>query len=373
MYFILFQAVDPEELHRRNYQLTSTKASGIDQDQVKLKTLKEIPGPKEYPIIGCLLEYGKHDSKQHLWFKELQKKHGDVVRLNILGNDIIFLFNPEYTRKMYASDSPTPYIDAFDHWCWYRNVRRKERYPDGNAGVAGSYLDILKEQRSAVNPYIMRSILHKMVDKFGEDSTIPVVMSTDAVLGGVDTTGFTSSFLLYHLANNPLKQELAIEEVDRLFEGGKLTQEKFSQLRYIKACLMESQRMCPVASSSVRRIQSDISVGGYLIPKGSQVVNSIYVNGQNPKNFPEPEKFLPERWLRGHPDESKAHKFAHIPFGFGPRSCLGKRFAEVEAQAVAVKMLQRFRMEFHDDPVSFSFHFANSVDRDMRIRLIERS
>ena len=512
MYFILFQAVDPEELHRRNYQLTSTKASGIDQDQVKLKTLKEIPGPKEYPIIGRLLEYGKHDRKQHLWFKELQKKHGDVVRLNILGNDIIFLFNPEYTRKMYASDSPTPYIDAFDHWCWYRNVRRKERYPDGNAGVAGSYLDIWKEQRSAVNPDIMRkssalyyvpqldeitsdcvdriaetrddkneirkaiptymysygfeatcklfldvrmgalepgeldptcakfiamskqmndisrllarsklwkyfdtptykkfdeactfiydessvhikaaikrlkdnkededkprdqwSVLHKMVDKFGEDSTIPVVMSTDAVLGGVDTTGFTSSFLLYHLANNPLKQEKAIEEVDRLFEGGKLTQEKFSQLRYIKACLMESQRMCPAASSSVRRIQSDITVGGYLIPKGSQVVNSIYVNGQNPKNFPEPDKFLPERWLRGHPDESKAHKFAHIPFGFGPRSCLGKRFAEVEAQAVAVKMLQRFRMEFHDDPVSFSFHFANSVDRDMRIRLIERS
>ena len=135
---------------RRNYQLTSTKTSGIDQDQVKLKTLKEIPGTKECPIIGCLLEYGKHDRKQHLWFKELQQKHGDVVRLNIIGNDIIFLFNPEYTRRMYASDSPTPYIDAFDHWCWYRNVRRKERYPDGNAGVAGSYLDIWKEQRSAV-------------------------------------------------------------------------------------------------------------------------------------------------------------------------------------------------------------------------------
>ena len=43
-------------------------------------------------------------------------------------------------------------FQAFDHWCWYRNVRRKERYSDGNAGVAGSYLDIWKEQRSAVNP-----------------------------------------------------------------------------------------------------------------------------------------------------------------------------------------------------------------------------
>ena len=64
---------------RRNYQLTSSLASRSNQDQVDLKTVMEIPGPKEYPIIGCVLEYTKHEKKQHLWQQDLQKKHGDVT------------------------------------------------------------------------------------------------------------------------------------------------------------------------------------------------------------------------------------------------------------------------------------------------------
>ena len=98
-----------------------------------------------------------------------------------------------------------------------------------------------------------------------------------------------------------------------------------------------------------------------------------YVIGHDPRNFTDPEKFLPERWLRGDPDQTNAHTFANIPFGYGPRICVGKRYAEMAVMDLAVKMLQRFRMEYHHEKVGLENHLINVADRDMRIRLIEIS
>ena len=194
-----------------------------------------------------------------------------------------------------------------------------------------------------------------MLDRFGENSSIPVVMTTDMVLGGVDTTSGTRATFLYHLADNPIKQEIAFQEIDRVFGGGKLTEEGFSKLRYLRACMLEAQRISPVTSGTVRILSNPIEVNGYLIPKGSQVLQSNYVIGHDPRNFTEPEKYLPERWLRGDPDQTNAHTFSHIPFGYGPRICVGKRYAEMAVMALAVKMLQRFRMTFKWKQVSEEF------------------
>ena len=85
-------------------------------------------------------------------------------------------------------------------------------------------------------------------------------------------------------------------------------------------------RLYPPAWILVREALKDCEIGEYRIPKGSDVVISQYVNHHDPRYFPDPEKFDPERWS----SDLKLPKFAYFPFGGGPRSCVGEPFAWME-------------------------------------------
>ena len=89
-------------------------------------------------------------------------------------------------------------------------------------------------------------------------------------------------------------------------------------------------------------------------------------------HYPEPDKFLPERWLRSCPQHQKVDAFANLPFGHGPRACVGQRFARLELYMVAFKVVQRYRMEYHHEPIDVSYLGLGHPDRDARIRLIPR-
>lgn len=100
------------------------------------------------------------------------------------------------------------------------------------------------------------SVLAKLVRKHGKDSKVPVVMAIDAIGAGVETTGNTAIFLLYHLAKHPEKQETLYQEIySFLGKEGNLTSSSLMKMRYLKACQQESQRMLPVTSGIVRLTQ----------------------------------------------------------------------------------------------------------------------
>ena len=82
----------------------------------------------------------------------------------------------------------------------------------------------------------------------------------------------------------------------------------------------------------------DVVIGGFNIPRGSTVVRVGSFSSRDPDSFPDPLKFLPERWLRGHRDRHTAHAFANIPFGHGARSCIGQRFARLELFSLMVNI-----------------------------------
>jgi len=112
------------------------------------------------------------------------------------------------------------------------------------------------------------SLLSKMVARCGKDSAIPLIMGIDSISAGIDTTGAAASFLLYHLAQNPEKQEILFKEiVDIVGTDGRLTETALSKMKYIKAVQMESQRMIPSVWATSRMYTKDIVLGGYHIPK----------------------------------------------------------------------------------------------------------
>ena len=131
-------------------------------------------------------------------------------------------------------------------------------------------------------------ILEKFIQRCGKDSQIPlgkiitfnnhfckffgfVVMSQDAIGAGVDTTGVTASFFLLDLAKNPDKQQLLYEEVENIIGKEPISESKLNQMRYLKACLHESQRVSPAVFGFSRQSQVDMVLEGYQIPKGVQI------------------------------------------------------------------------------------------------------
>ena len=188
------------------------------------------------------------------------------------------------------------------------------------------------------------SVLEKMILRNGADSTVPLVMAIDMVFAGIDTTGNSLSFLLYHLAANPEKQDKLRQECIKM--GDKLDPKKLEQMKYLKACQQESFRLTPTAPSIFRKINHDTTVAGYQIPKDTMVMWNFHIFAQDESQFPDWQEFKPERWLgRNH----GICPYSVRQFSKGPRMCIGKRFAELELQLTTHRLLKNFEIKWATD------------------------
>merc|ERR1719334_663122 len=116
------------------------------------------------------------------------------------------------------------------------------------------------------------SVLEKLIRRNEGDLDIPVVMAVDAMMAGIDTTGNTAAFLLYHLAINQDKQENLYAEIVKEIGKENVTEAKLKKMKYLKACQRESQRMIPTASGIGRKAQVEFPLGGYTIPVKTSII-----------------------------------------------------------------------------------------------------
>jgi cytochrome P450 len=104
----------------------------------------------------------------------------------------------------------------------------------------------------------------------------------------------------------------------------------------------EALRLYPPAHTIARTAVKEDWIGGVRIPPGAAVFISIYATHRNPTLWPEPERFDPERFV---PEAAaKRHRFAYLPFGGGPRICIGNGFAMAEALVILATIAQRYRL-----------------------------
>ncbi|XP_046574673.1 probable cytochrome P450 CYP44 [Haliotis rubra] len=173
-------------------------------------------------------------------------------------------------------------------------------------------------------------------------------IALDLFSGGTDSTARMIQMLLYVLARNPDKQEKLFQEVlGELGPCGTITVAALENMKYLPACLKESFRLYhPVLTGTQRYLPTDITLQGYRIPAGTSLIMMNQKTVKNRKYFPDPEAFLPERWLRDTSGKRMAPipPSALLPFGFGPRQCVGKRFAEQEIYLAVSKIIQNFEV-----------------------------
>ncbi|XP_070556772.1 cytochrome P450 3A8-like [Ptychodera flava] len=163
-------------------------------------------------------------------------------------------------------------------------------------------------------------------------------------LAGYETTNTMMSFVAYSMATNPDVQDKLCAEIDDVMANyEEPTYEAVSKMPYLDMVVCETLRMFPPAIRFDRECNEDVTIEGVHIPKGIFVAVSVYVIHRNPKIYPEPEKFIPERFTKE--EKEKRHPYAWLPFGAGPRNCIGMRFALLEAKIGVVRIFQNFTFE----------------------------
>ncbi|XP_059189386.1 cytochrome P450 3A19-like [Centropristis striata] len=148
-------------------------------------------------------------------------------------------------------------------------------------------------------------------------------------------------FVAYCLATNPDIQKILQEEVDETFpEKCRPTYEALTQMEYLDMVLNEAMRLYPIATRVERMSKSSVDINGVTIPKGTVVAVPVYTLHRDPALWPEPEAFKPERFSKE--NKHNLDPYAFLPFGAGPRNCIGMRFAVLMMKLAIVEILQRF-------------------------------
>jgi len=162
------------------------------------------------------------------------------------------------------------------------------------------------------------------------------------LLAGYETTSVAITWTLYHLAMNPDKLAKVQEEVDQELGDRMPTMQDLDRLKFVTMVLKETMRLIPPAGIILREAAEDVVVGDYHFPKGAGVLVSPYAVHHDEQVWDRPEEFHPERFDEEDPNVRSRHPLAWLPFGAGPRNCIGQRFAMMEAKAVLGVLCRRF-------------------------------
>lgn len=143
------------------------------------------------------------------------------------------------------------------------------------------------------------SILERILEKT-KDPKIAAILAMDLFLVGVDTTSVAATSTIYQLSQNREKQETLVRELKRVLphKDSPVNAHVLENMPYLRACIKETLRMYPVTIANGRNLQSDAVISGFHVPKGTHVIFPHLAVSNSEEYFPEPKKFVPERWLR---------------------------------------------------------------------------
>jgi cytochrome P450 len=167
--------------------------------------------------------------------------------------------------------------------------------------------------------------------------------ATTFLLGGHETTAIGLAWVWHLLTQHPEVEQRLAEHLDAEMQGRPVRFEYLPRLTYLEQVVKESLRLFPPAWYATRRTDRDVELGNYRVPEGVTVVMNIWAVHHDPRFYPNPEAFRPERWTE---EFTKGlHKFAYLPFGIGARRCIGSLFAEAETMLAVASIVQRFHVK----------------------------
>src|SRR5262249_2579254 len=204
---------------------------------------------------------------------------------------------------------------------------------------------IAERRRSSFDSSDLLSMLMSARDEeTGEamtDEQLRVEVTT-FLLAGQETTSLALTWTWYLLGQHPRVRQKLEDEVDAVLRGRPPDYSDLADLAYLRMVIDESMRMYPPAWGFSRQALSDDQLCGFRLPRGWLALIIPYVLHRLPGVWPDPERFDPERFSPM--CSANRPKFAYIPFGAGPRQCIGNQFALIETQLIVATFAQSYRL-----------------------------
>ncbi|VIO98703.1 Uncharacterized protein BM_BM8635 [Brugia malayi] len=158
-----------------------------------------------------------------------------------------------------------------------------------------------------------------------------------------DTTSTSMNWFLHLMGTNPEIQAKVQKEVDEVLgeENRSVTYEDLGQLRFLEACIKETLRLFPSVPMQARQLTKATKIGNKILPRGTSVMIIASMIHRDPRYWPDPEAFKPERFI----DNQPRHPFSYIPFSAGPRNCIGQRFALMEEKCILALLMRNLKVK----------------------------
>jgi len=234
---------------------------------------------------------------------------------------------------------------------WYRITGQDRKYQNIRKEGDQVIMDYLKERRKNLGKGkdILEMIMttpYKGTDEYMSDETMRIEL-LQLMVAGNETSSTASSWMFYILSKHPECVLKIREEIENVFGDQALDYQKLHDLSYTISVLDEALRLYPPFWMIDREAQENDQFNGLKISKGTTIVAYIYGAHQNEDHWKEPQRFDPSRFDKE--NIKKNHPFAHIPYGGGPRVCIGQNMAKMQILLIVSKIVRGYDFSMVDD------------------------
>jgi cytochrome P450 len=236
-----------------------------------------------------------------------------------------------------------PFAELLDHLPLPHNLR----FRSAKRRLDATIYRIIAEHRAAGSDRgDLLSMLIAASDTDGDGAGMTDLQVRDEALtifiAGHETTANVLTWTWYLLGEHPEIEGRLHEELDGVLGGRTPGTADLERLGYLRMVLAETMRLYPPAWLLGRRALADCTIGGHQVKTNDIIFMSQYVTHRDPRWYPEPDRFDPQRWT---PEETaRRPKFAYFPFGAGSRVCIGEQFALMEASLILATLAQRWQL-----------------------------
>ncbi|XP_043268885.1 probable cytochrome P450 301a1, mitochondrial isoform X2 [Venturia canescens] len=321
---------------------------------------------------------GDFDNEIHKWALECIGRVALDVRLGCLDGNLTPESEPQKIidaakfalRNVAELELKAPYWRYIPTPLWSRYVRNMDYFVEICTKHIDAAIIRLKNKKDVAETDL--SLVERILAK-ETDPKIAYILALDLILVGIDTISMAVCSILYQLATRPEEQEKIYRELEKIIPNptSPLTTKMLDEAVYMKAFIREVFRVYSTVIGNGRTLQNDAVICGYHIPKGVQVVFPTLVTGNMEEWVADAKSFKPSRWLKDSTDE-RLHPFASLPYGYGARMCLGRRFADLEMQVLLAKLIRSYKLEYHHEPLKYKVTFMYAPDGDLKFKIIKR-
>ncbi|NXO29028.1 CP3A9 protein, partial [Cisticola juncidis] len=280
---------------------------------------------------------------------------------------VVFPFLIPIMVKMNVSFFPN---DAVDFFMRSIDKIKKEREKEAHKGRVDFLQLMIESQRSGSQGNNEENHSYKALT----DMEV-LAQAFIFIFAGYEPTGNSLSFLAYELALHPDVQEKLLQEIDTVLPNkAPLTYEALMKLEYLDMTVSETLRFYPLGGRIERTCKRDVEINGVTIPKGTVVTIPPYVLHRDPDYWPNPEEFRPERFSKE--NKESLDQYTYLPFGAGPRNCIGMRFALLTLKVAITSLLQHFTFQTCKEtqiPIKLSSVGLLTPEKPIILKLVPRT